>query len=101
MIVIYTDGILTLEQRDSRETLGGFVTRAILSHGIRLRTAGEAAREPQLREEPTQLREAASEPQLREEPSQLRHEESRRRPLEQSREESRRAVFELRGCGYR
>jgi len=96
MIVIYTDGILTLEQRDSRETLGGFVTRAIMSHGIRLRTAGEPQ---QLREEPQQLREEPQ--QLREEPQQLREEESRREQLEQSREESRRAVFELRGCGYR
>ena len=71
MMVISTDGIITLEQRDSREPLGIFVARAIASHGIRLRScSGQTTPGGQTT------------------------------PVELDRDEPRRAVFELRGCGY-
>ena len=75
MIVICADGLLTLEQRDSRETMGVFVTRAISTHLIR-QCADEA--------------EAEAEADAN----------ARGLPPDKIRDDSRRAVFELRGCAY-
>ena len=36
MLVVCTDGLLTLSQRDSREPIGDFLERSIITHSLRL-----------------------------------------------------------------